>query len=149
MELYATELFGVKAYDVQGNYVGRVREFFIEPAVARPFSAAGGQAQPNCLGFRQEDSAKRRREVAGNLPAQRVLAGGAERPAGPANHRHAWAKSGARERPGPGRAALQWECGIAVDASGRGVAGGGATAAARLGSLQGGSQTAATVAAEL
>ena len=34
MELYATELFGVKTYDAQGNYVGRVREFFIEPAEA-------------------------------------------------------------------------------------------------------------------
>src|SRR5438034_5271087 len=34
MELYATELMGVKTYDVQGNYVGRVREFFIEPAEA-------------------------------------------------------------------------------------------------------------------
>ncbi len=34
MELYATELMGAKAYDVQGNYVGRVREFFIEPAEA-------------------------------------------------------------------------------------------------------------------
>ncbi len=32
MELYATELMGSKAYDSQGNYVGRVREFFIEPA---------------------------------------------------------------------------------------------------------------------
>jgi magnesium transporter len=32
MELYATELMGSKAYDVQGHYVGRVREFFIEPA---------------------------------------------------------------------------------------------------------------------
>jgi magnesium transporter len=32
MELYATELMGSKAYDVQGNYVGKVREFFIEPA---------------------------------------------------------------------------------------------------------------------
>jgi magnesium transporter len=32
MELYATELMGSKAYDAQGNYVGRVREFFIEPA---------------------------------------------------------------------------------------------------------------------
>jgi magnesium transporter len=32
MELYATELMGSKAYDVQNNYVGRVREFFIEPA---------------------------------------------------------------------------------------------------------------------
>src|SRR6266849_3729375 len=34
MELYATELMGVKTYDVKGNYVGRVREFFIEPAEA-------------------------------------------------------------------------------------------------------------------
>jgi magnesium transporter len=32
MELYATELMGSKAYDVQGNFVGKVREFFIEPA---------------------------------------------------------------------------------------------------------------------
>jgi magnesium transporter len=34
MELYATELMGAKTYDVEGNYVGRVREFFIEPAEA-------------------------------------------------------------------------------------------------------------------
>ena len=34
MELYATELMGLKTYDVQGNFVGRVREFFIEPAEA-------------------------------------------------------------------------------------------------------------------
>jgi magnesium transporter len=34
MELYATELMGVKTYDAQGHYVGRVREFFIEPAEA-------------------------------------------------------------------------------------------------------------------
>jgi sporulation protein YlmC with PRC-barrel domain len=34
MELYATELMGAKTYDVEGNYVGRVREFFIEPADA-------------------------------------------------------------------------------------------------------------------
>src|SRR6266849_4610947 len=34
MDLYATELMGAKAYDVAGNYVGRVREFFIEPAEA-------------------------------------------------------------------------------------------------------------------
>src|SRR6201998_428260 len=34
MELYATELMGVKTYDAQGNYVGRGREFFIEPAEA-------------------------------------------------------------------------------------------------------------------
>src|SRR3989475_11379509 len=34
MELYATELMGAKTYDAQGHYVGRVREFFIEPAEA-------------------------------------------------------------------------------------------------------------------
>jgi len=34
MDLYATELMGSKTYDVNGNYVGRVREFFIEPADA-------------------------------------------------------------------------------------------------------------------
>jgi magnesium transporter len=30
--LYATELMGAKTYDSQGNYVGRIKEFFIEPA---------------------------------------------------------------------------------------------------------------------
>jgi len=34
MDLYATELMGAKAYDQQGNFVGRVREFFVEPAEA-------------------------------------------------------------------------------------------------------------------
>src|SRR5258705_9281693 len=32
--LYATELMGAKTYDAQGNYVGKIREFFIEPAEA-------------------------------------------------------------------------------------------------------------------
>ena len=32
MQLYATELMGAETYDVHGNFVGRVREFFIEPA---------------------------------------------------------------------------------------------------------------------
>ena len=32
MELYATELMGSAAYDVDGHFVGRVREFFIDPA---------------------------------------------------------------------------------------------------------------------
>jgi len=31
--LHATELMGAETYDVQGNFVGRVREIFIEPAV--------------------------------------------------------------------------------------------------------------------
>ena len=30
--LYATELMGAKTYDPQGNYVGKIKEFFIEPA---------------------------------------------------------------------------------------------------------------------
>src|SRR5256884_9237024 len=34
MDLYATELMGSKTYDAAGNYVGRVRGFFIEPAEA-------------------------------------------------------------------------------------------------------------------
>ncbi len=34
MEIYATELMGAEAYDAQGNFVGRVREFFIEPSQA-------------------------------------------------------------------------------------------------------------------
>jgi CBS domain-containing protein/sporulation protein YlmC with PRC-barrel domain len=32
MQLYATELMGAEAYDANGNFVGRVREFFVEPA---------------------------------------------------------------------------------------------------------------------
>src|ERR1700720_1746036 len=32
MQLYATELVGAEAYDAQGHFVGRVREFFVEPA---------------------------------------------------------------------------------------------------------------------
>src|SRR6202040_4426437 len=50
MELYATELMGAKAYDAQGNFVGRVREFFIEPAQATNrvshFLLARGHFQP-------------------------------------------------------------------------------------------------------
>jgi magnesium transporter len=34
MQLYATELLGAETYDLQGNFVGRVREFFVEPAQA-------------------------------------------------------------------------------------------------------------------
>src|ERR1700674_4302093 len=32
MQIYATELMGAETYDAQGHFVGRVREFFIEPA---------------------------------------------------------------------------------------------------------------------
>src|SRR5215470_13263408 len=50
MELYATELMGAKTYDSQGNYVGRVREFFIEPAEApnrvSHFLLSRGRFQP-------------------------------------------------------------------------------------------------------
>src|ERR1700734_839422 len=50
MELYATELMGAEAYDAQGNFVGRVREFFIEPSQATNrlshFLLSGGRFQP-------------------------------------------------------------------------------------------------------
>jgi magnesium transporter len=50
MELYATELMGAEAYDAQGNFVGRVREFFIEPSQApnrlSHFLLSRGRFQP-------------------------------------------------------------------------------------------------------
>jgi magnesium transporter len=50
VELYATELMGSKAYDAQGNFVGKVREFFIEPAEApnrvSHFLLSRGRFQP-------------------------------------------------------------------------------------------------------
>jgi len=50
MEIYATELMGSKAYDAQGNFVGKIREFFIEPAQApnriSHFLLARGNFQP-------------------------------------------------------------------------------------------------------
>src|SRR6202163_3243927 len=50
MQLYATELMGSETYDDQGHFVGRVREFFIEPAdqpnrVAR-YLLSRGRFQP-------------------------------------------------------------------------------------------------------
>src|SRR6202171_5376718 len=50
MQIYATELMGAEAYDAQGHFVGRVREFFVEPAeqpnrVSR-FLLSRGQFQP-------------------------------------------------------------------------------------------------------
>jgi magnesium transporter len=50
MQLYATDLMGAETYDDQGNFVGRVREFFIEPAdqsnrIAR-FLLSRGRFQP-------------------------------------------------------------------------------------------------------
>jgi len=50
MDLYATELMGSNTYDGQGNFVGRVREFFIEPAEAANrvshFLLSRGRFQP-------------------------------------------------------------------------------------------------------
>src|ERR1700688_4467261 len=50
MELYATELMGAEAYDAQGNFVARVRKFFIEPSQATNrlshFLLARGRFQP-------------------------------------------------------------------------------------------------------
>lgn len=50
MDLYATELMGSKAYDAQGNFVGKVKEFFIEPSQATSrlshFLLSRGHFQP-------------------------------------------------------------------------------------------------------
>jgi len=50
MDLYATELMGSNTYDGNGNFVGRVREFFIEPAEATNrvshFLLSRGRFQP-------------------------------------------------------------------------------------------------------
>jgi magnesium transporter len=62
MELYATELMGAKAYDPQGNFVGHVREFFIEPAQATNrvshFLLARGHFQPLMARYDQVSSAE-------------------------------------------------------------------------------------------
>lgn len=59
--LHATELLGAATYDAQGNYVGRVRELFIEPAdqpnrVAR-FLLGRGKFQPLVARYDQVGSA--------------------------------------------------------------------------------------------
>jgi len=50
MDLYATELVGSDAWDSQGHFVGRVREFFVEPASApnriSHFLLSRGRFQP-------------------------------------------------------------------------------------------------------
>src|ERR1700730_6016446 len=57
MQIYATELMGAEAYDAQGHFVGRVREFFIEPA-DQPnrishFLLSRGRFQPLLAGYNQ------------------------------------------------------------------------------------------------
>lgn len=59
--LYATELIGAAAYDAQGNYVGRVREFFIHPAEqpnrVSHFLISRGRYQPLIARYDQVSSA--------------------------------------------------------------------------------------------
>ena len=77
--LHATEVLGGEAYDVQGNYVGRISELFIEPAdqpnrVARyllgrgQVPAAFGAARSDLLGGAGDDQAQRGRERARAFP---------------------------------------------------------------------------------
>ena len=116
MQLYATELMGAETYDDQGNFVGRVREFFIEPAdqanrIAR-FLLSRGRFQPLVARYDQvadsrarHDPAELQRAGAGALSAERRMAGGSQRLAGSADHRHQRPESRARERRRPDRAA--------------------------------------------
>ena len=60
--LFATELMGAQAYDAQGHYVGRVREFFLEPAeqpnrVAH-FLISRGRFQPLTAHYNQVSKAQ-------------------------------------------------------------------------------------------
>ncbi|HVM76209.1 MAG TPA: CBS domain-containing protein [Candidatus Saccharimonadales bacterium] len=58
--LYATELMGAAAYDSNSNYVGRVREFFIEPAEqpnrVSHFLISRGRYQPLIARYNQVSS---------------------------------------------------------------------------------------------
>ena len=59
--IYATELMGAAAYDSQSHYVGRVREFFIEPADApnrvSHFLISRGRFQPLVARYNQVSKA--------------------------------------------------------------------------------------------
>ena len=124
--LHATEVLGGEAYDVQGNFVGRVTELFIEPAdqpnrVARyllgrgkylPLLARHDQVSSVAPGVIKLNVEEKDLE---HFHRQRGLAGGAQGFAGPADHRYAGAQGGARERRGPGRAAHRtapWSCAL-------------------------------------
>jgi sporulation protein YlmC with PRC-barrel domain len=58
--LYATELMGAAAYDSNANYVGRVREFFVEPAEqpnrVSHFLISRGRFQPLIARYNQVSS---------------------------------------------------------------------------------------------
>ena len=58
--LYATELMGAAAYDSNSNYVGRVREFFVEPAEqpnrVSHFLISRGRFQPLIARYNQVSS---------------------------------------------------------------------------------------------
>src|SRR3984893_7358359 len=57
MQIYATELMGAEAYDAQGHFVGRVREFFVEPADqpnrVSHFLLSRGRFQPLLARYKQ------------------------------------------------------------------------------------------------
>ena len=99
MQLYATELMGAETYDDQGNFVGRVREFFIEPAdqvqpdravlaVARAISTLGGAVRPGRDGSARNDPAELQRAGTGVVSAERRVARGSQRFARPTDYRH-------------------------------------------------------------
>ena len=60
MDLYITELMGSKTYDPEGNFVGRIREVFIEPAEApnriSHFLLSRGHFQPLVAKYSQISS---------------------------------------------------------------------------------------------
>ena len=108
MEIYATELMGAEAYDVQGNFVGRVREFFVEPAQATNrlshFLLSRGRFQPLMARYDQVATVapgtmrlKRQRARSATLRTERVASGGPQGFARSADHRYARPQGRARE----------------------------------------------------
>src|SRR6267378_1838455 len=130
MQLYATELVGAEAYDAHGHFVGRVREFFIEPA-DQPnrishFLLSRGRFQPLVARYNQ---------VAAVAPGT-IRLNCSERELTLYTPNEAWlavrkdlldqqiidTQGRKRQRCGPGGAENQRQCGTAADPGGRGAA---------------------------
>ncbi len=107
--LHATEIIGAETYDSLGNYVGRVKEMFVEPAdqpnrVAHlllsrgQYRAASRPLRSDRLRSPRPHHPHHRRIRAGSLSPQRSLASRRQRPPRSTNNRHEWPQSSPRQR---------------------------------------------------
>ena len=112
--LHATELLGADTYDSHGNFVGRVKEMFVEPG-DQPNRVSKIPSQPWPIppshralrpDWHHQPGPRRphhRRISFGTLSPQRKLSRDWQRFARPANHRHQRPQSRPRERHRPRR----------------------------------------------